>query len=557
MRCAIYARYSSDRQNDRSIEQQVRNCRKRARERGWTITEEHIYADRAVSGTSAEGRDALHQLLRAASKRPRPFDRVLIDDTSRLARNKLDLFQSVEELKDAGVFVHFVSDNIDTEDETTQDVILPVFGIKDALYSRDLAKKTKRGMEDQVLQGYNPGGKTFGYRYEPVLDPSGARDRSTGLTRRLGTAISVDPEQARAIKLIFALYADGYGLKAVAAALNEQGIEPPAAQDKRNRGNPNPTWCPHAIRVMLQNTKYIGDWTWNKNKYVRKRNTGKRVRVERPKDDWVEHKDPKLAIIDQDTWNAVQARFAGNSRRYVRGNPTPRNHYVMSGLLKCGVCGASYVVVRGSNSENIVYGCSFNWQRGHKACPNNVRIRKADIEDRVLTALRERVLNPDVVQILVEKVNEAIEEEQQSAWGERDKIDKRIASVTREIQNLVGYVARTGEVSAAIQQSLKQKEIELAGLNVQFEEYRNRRAAKKIRVEPPRISDWLKRLQDLITTDPLAARQDIAGLIGRLTAMPATQDGKAGVMLIGQPKLEGILGIIGGASNLSNGGGRI
>ncbi|HOY59525.1 MAG TPA: recombinase family protein [candidate division Zixibacteria bacterium] len=557
MRCAIYARYSSDRQNDRSIEQQVRNCRKRAQERGWTIAEEHIYADRAVSGTSTEGREALHRLIRAACQRPRSFDRVLIDDTSRLARNKLDLFQSVEDLKEAGVYVHFVSDNIDTEDETTEDVILPVFGIKDALYSRDLAKKTRRGMEDQVLQGYNPGGRTYGYRYEPVLDQSGARDSKTGQTRRLGTAISVDPVQARVIRLIFSLYASGHGLKNIAENLNEQGIKPPGERDQRRRGNRNPSWCPNAIRNMLRNPKYIGDWTWNKNRYVRKRSTGKRVPVERPREEWIEHKDSKLAIVDQATWDAVRARFVKSAEQYKRGEQAPRSTYLMSGLLKCGICGANLIVVRTGSPKNIQYGCSFNWHRGSAVCPNNIRIRRQDIEDRAMRAIKMQLFDADVIDLLVAKVNAVIESKLKTAFSERDRIARQIVAVNREIENLVGYIARTGNASPSVQQTLMERERQLADLNARLESVSRRETAKKIKVDSRYISSWFKRLEELIESDPLAARHEIGKIIGQLTAYPAEEDGRKGLELCGKPHVEGILGVVAGVSTPNNGGGRI
>src|ERR1700679_1124582 len=84
-RCAIYARYSSDLQRDSSIEDQIRKCREYATGRGWTIQEQHIRCDRAVSAGSMAGRDGLTALMADAKQKPRPFDYILIDDTSRLA----------------------------------------------------------------------------------------------------------------------------------------------------------------------------------------------------------------------------------------------------------------------------------------------------------------------------------------------------------------------------------------------------------------------------------------------------------------------------------------
>jgi len=91
IRCAIYARYSSDQQRPESIADQIRHCRQEAaRQPEWLILEDHIYADEAVSGASVEGRSGLMRLVQTALQTPRLFDLVLVDDTSRLARDVVD-----------------------------------------------------------------------------------------------------------------------------------------------------------------------------------------------------------------------------------------------------------------------------------------------------------------------------------------------------------------------------------------------------------------------------------------------------------------------------------
>ena len=88
MRCASYARYSSDLQRDSSIEDQFRTCRGfAAHHAGWTVLERYTVADEAISGAAKAGRNALNFLIEEAKRKPRPYDCILIDDTSRLARN--------------------------------------------------------------------------------------------------------------------------------------------------------------------------------------------------------------------------------------------------------------------------------------------------------------------------------------------------------------------------------------------------------------------------------------------------------------------------------------
>ena len=142
-RCAAYARYSSDRQSPQSIDDQLRMCRNFAEGHGLEIVEDHVYTDAAVSGESDE-RLGLERLLGAAFSSVRPFDTILVDDTSRLARNLADAMRLYQRLNFAGVRVVAVSQGIDTSDEQA-DVLVTVHGLVDALYVKELAKKLTAG----------------------------------------------------------------------------------------------------------------------------------------------------------------------------------------------------------------------------------------------------------------------------------------------------------------------------------------------------------------------------------------------------------------------------
>lgn len=84
LRCAVYARFSTEKQSPLSIEDQVRKCCEYARQHGWSVVDSHIYSDEAVSGAT-DDRSGLRRMLAAAVSREKPFDVVLVDDTSRLS----------------------------------------------------------------------------------------------------------------------------------------------------------------------------------------------------------------------------------------------------------------------------------------------------------------------------------------------------------------------------------------------------------------------------------------------------------------------------------------
>jgi DNA invertase Pin-like site-specific DNA recombinase len=95
LRCAAYARYSSDRQSPASIQDQLRKCREYAEQQDWRFLDQHVYADEALSGAGAD-RPEFVRLMETAARAPRPFDVLLLDDTSRISRNQGETARTFE-----------------------------------------------------------------------------------------------------------------------------------------------------------------------------------------------------------------------------------------------------------------------------------------------------------------------------------------------------------------------------------------------------------------------------------------------------------------------------
>lgn len=119
IRCAVYARYTTDKQNPLSIDDQVRKCREFGERKGWELLDPHIYSDQAISGDTND-RSGLQRLLEAATAPGHPFDAILVDDTSRLSRKLADSLRIFDQLRFAGVRLVFVSQGIDTESEQAE-----------------------------------------------------------------------------------------------------------------------------------------------------------------------------------------------------------------------------------------------------------------------------------------------------------------------------------------------------------------------------------------------------------------------------------------------------
>ena len=217
LRCACYARFSSDRQSPTSIADQVRKCREFAARQGWKVIDQHIYIDEAISGTSTE-RPGLQRLLTAATSSPRPLDCILIDDTSRLSRKLADALNLYERLSFAGIRLVAVSQGIDSAGPQAE-LLMGVHGLIDSVYWRELGQKAHRGMEGKALSGMATGGRCFGYK--TVRGENGE------------ARLAVGDAEAEIVQRIFTLYASGKSLKRIVRQLNSEGVLSPRPQTGR------------------------------------------------------------------------------------------------------------------------------------------------------------------------------------------------------------------------------------------------------------------------------------------------------------------------------------
>jgi DNA invertase Pin-like site-specific DNA recombinase len=278
----------------------VRKCRDYATQRDWSVLDPNIYRDEAISGAT-DDRFGLRRMLAAATSREKPFDVVLVDDTSRLSRTLKDSFTIHDELRFAGVRLIFVSQGIDTESEQAE-VLLATHGIVDTLYIRELAKKTHRGVEGRALQGLHTGGRCFGYRNVAIEDAT--RLDQHGRPFITGVRLEVREDEAVIIRKIFEMYAHGNSLQKIAKQLNAEGVVSPQPQ----KGRISRSWCPSSIRTILRNERYRGRVIWGKTVKVRSK-SGKRIYKRTPQDKWVVRELAEQRIVSEDLWKSVQNRI--------------------------------------------------------------------------------------------------------------------------------------------------------------------------------------------------------------------------------------------------------
>ena len=215
MRAVIYARYSSDLQRDASIEDQVRVCRRRIDAEGWS--HQRVYSDRGASGAS-HLRAGYQALLQDA--RRQQFDVVVAESLDRLSRDQEHVAALYKQLSFHGVLVLTIGEGEISE------LHVGLKGAMSALYLKDLAQKTRRGLEGRVRQGRSAGGLSYGYRIVRAIGPDGTP--TTGERE-------VDANEAEVVRSIFAAFASGKSPRAIAKDLNDQGVPGRAASPGARR----------------------------------------------------------------------------------------------------------------------------------------------------------------------------------------------------------------------------------------------------------------------------------------------------------------------------------
>ncbi|WP_246033036.1 recombinase family protein [Falsirhodobacter xinxiangensis] len=153
LRVALYARYSTDLQNAASIEDQIRLCRERALREGWQIV--GTYEDAGLSGSSMILRPGLQRLLQDG--RNHRFDLVLSEALDRISRNQADIATIYQNLSFAGVNLLTLADG------QVNEMHIGLKGTMNALFLKELAAKTHRGLRGRVEKGKSGGGNAFGY----------------------------------------------------------------------------------------------------------------------------------------------------------------------------------------------------------------------------------------------------------------------------------------------------------------------------------------------------------------------------------------------------------
>jgi site-specific DNA recombinase len=519
LRVTIYARFSSELQKATSIEDQVRVARTYAQQQGWTVDESRIYSDAGISGSSIDGRPGLQALMAAAAQRPLPFDVLLVDDSSRIARDIADAIRIIQTLKFFGVRVVYISQHIDSANEQAE-TLVAVHGMVDSLYLREGAKKIKRGLAGQHSRGFATGAITFGYRSVPVPDPSGKID-ADGRAVLLGKRLEVNPREADAVRQIFEWYAGAIGVETIVARLNRKSVHGP-------RGR---RWRAGTVRTLLRNEKYRGLCIWGKQTVDRRPGTRQRILRDVPRDQWHVQERPELRIISDELWTRVVARRAEVRQAYdlkpgstlVRGrNAALYSRHLFSGFLRCGVCAGAITVVSGGYGAPR-YGCLRSWKNGREACTNRLTIRAKIADAALLAGLRAELLRPETVtnltSVLATELNAALD--QRPAL--RERAERALRDARRRLDNLIAAI-EDGAGGPAVRDAIGSREADVHRLERELEALAEP-LEQKLAVMPTWVRQQLEDVVGLLAETPERTKAEFKRFGVSFTLHPSYSEG--------------------------------
>ncbi len=409
-----------------------------------------------------------------------------------------------------------ITHDLDTRSESAG-ILGAVIGASSEAYRKEIARRTRRGLEGLARNGKPTGGCAYGY--------VSATDSETG-------QLEIHPERADVVRRIFSLYATGISARAIAAALNADRVPPPGSRRERT-ATFTKGWVMSAIAGsvrdglgILNNEIYIGRVIWNRFRWVRSAaDSSRRRREPNPKSEWIERREERLRIVDQSLWNRVKARqrqqtdTIGERVRRGLANDTARRtgrgpKYLFSGLLKCGKCGSNFVVC---NAQS--YACANRVNGG--PCDSDVTVRRIAVEAGLLAGIQNDLLAPEVIAEVCRRATRLARMNRGPECG-----IKAIAKLRAEISNLTDAIANGAlRASPAIAERLRASERELERL----EATNARPARNSVEHMIPRLADEYRALiadlaQGLTEISVPRARAELRKLIGEIR-VDATEDG--------------------------------
>ena len=394
-----YARYSSDKQQESSITVQLAEIKKFCAFHGIHLIREYI--DEAQTGTNSN-RKYFQQMIKDAPQKE--FQLVIVHRMDRWARNVDDARYYKKYLKKYGIKIVSA---IEEFDETPEGEFFELMSMGMAeLYSKKLARECIAGKLANAKEGKAHGGTPpLGYR----------------VNRKYYV---IDEKEAEAVKIIFEMVLQGYGYTYIRDYLNANGY----------RHTDGRLFTSHFYDI-LRNRKYIGEYVYNRvaNKDLEGKRNNHR---EKSSKDIIRISGAMPKIIDEETFNKVQAILDERKRNARTIVKPPSNKYLLTGLTRCRMCGRAICgsMARKDDYHYRIYSCI---AKGRKC---TTRVINADyFEDYIHSLLFGCLLLPDnaeqlckLIEVAYLKAHDKLQDSKQELIEELNAFDSKIETIRSE-----------------------------------------------------------------------------------------------------------------------------
>ncbi len=467
MKTAIYARYSSEQQRETSIEDQVRRCGELAQQYGLQPSPELTFSDSALTGHEKDvfKRIGYQKMLKAWDDKA--FDILLVDESSRIARDGVELALLQRRLQNTPVRM-ITANGIDTSIPNWE----LVFGLQSIVSQqagRDTQHRVVRGMVGQLERGYMVASPAFGYQLDRQFDAAG---------NRTGTFWRIDEQNAAIVREVFTLRRNGASFLSIAEKLNRRGIPPPRAPRKTVG-----YWRPGMLYKLMSNPIYRGEFIWNDSVFIRAKakKSGRILKAQH-------FARPLLRIVDDATW--YDCNRSTHSRTAFGGGK-----HALAGLFECGACGATLTVSSGRTPSLYCAQCT---QASLVSAPSAIRhtgsVSMSGVKVMLLIALHE-LLSADIVAAFKQRLRQRL------AGGVEDELkdmQRKYEMARKSSERLARLLATLDEDDPILESEYRQKQTELHELAGQVEllgarrEMANREAMEKqLSIDPAVLLDKL------------------------------------------------------------------
>lgn len=403
---AEYCRYSSSAQDDGySIEAQQRAISKFALANGYDI--QHSYIDRAKTGTNAK-RPEFQRMMKDAKEGL--FDVIIIHKIDRFSRNRYDFAVYEAHLTMCGVKLISVTENFGEGVEA--DLMKGFHELFADYYSKNLSREVRKGMDVLSSKGLHTGGSPpLGY---DVVDKK----------------LVINEYEAEIVRLIFEMYANRHTYNDMAKELNARGYTTKSGNE----------FSVSSFNSILTQRKYIGEYSYNRR--VARSVTGKyNSHANKPEDEIVRIPNAVPRIIDDETFNKVQARLNQNKRKTFTYNS--KSNYLLSGLIVCGQCGFHYQGNSRKNSKGKVYSSyRCGKKQNHKIGCGNSEIEKNRLENFVIEQLQNYLFSNEAIDEIAKQVNEYNKTVAKTNNDDVALYEKQLKQINKQISNITSAIAK-------------------------------------------------------------------------------------------------------------------